>query len=54
MTEVNELETIKKLLIVFLLNDGVGQEIIAKVTGMAPKTIRNQFPMKIIKSKKNE
>ena len=45
---LKELEIIKKLLIVSLLKSGVSPEIVSKVTGVASKTIQNQFPVKLI------
>jgi len=42
-------EVIRNLLIINLLKDGVDPKIIASATGMAEKTIRNNFPMKLIK-----
>ena len=47
-------EAIRNLLIINLLKDGVSPQIIASATGLAEKTIRNNFPMKLIKGEKNE
>ena len=46
-------EAIKNLLIINLLKDGVDPKIIASATGMAEKTIRNNFPMKFIRRDAN-
>jgi len=46
---VSNEEAIKNLLILNLLKDGVDPKIIAFATGMAEKTIRNKFPLKLIK-----
>lgn len=40
---------IKNLLIILLLSQGVDPKIIEEATGIAEKTIRNKFPMKLIK-----
>lgn len=53
--EVNQIdnnEAIKNLLIINLLKEGVHPKMIAQATGLAEKTIRNNFPMKLIR--KNE
>jgi len=49
---IEDSEAIKNLLVISLLKDGVDAEIIGKVTGMKEKTIRNKFPMKLIKNQK--
>jgi hypothetical protein len=51
-TDTNELEIIKRLLILQLLYEGVPVEYIGKATGMNPNSIRNMFPPK--KMKKSE
>lgn len=48
---LEELKTIKKLLVVQLLNAGVTPEVIGKLLGTKAKTIQNQFPIGKIKSK---
>jgi hypothetical protein len=45
-------EAIKNLLIIHLLRMGVDPKIIENATGIAAKTIRNRFPMKLIKGEK--
>jgi len=47
--QITNEEAIKNLLIVNLLKDGVDPKIISSATGIAEKTIRNNFPMKLIK-----
>lgn len=47
---VEDNEAIKNLLIISLLKDGVDPRIVALATGMPEKTIRNKFPMKLIKN----
>jgi len=49
MNEKNDLDAIKKLLILHLLVSGVPAELIAKATGMNPNSIRNMFPLKKFK-----
>jgi len=43
--EQNDLESIKKLLVLQLRSQGVPVEAIAKALGVKAKTIKNQFPM---------
>ncbi len=43
--EENNLEEIKKLLILQLRWQGVPAELISKITGKNVKTIRNSFPI---------
>ena len=50
--QLNSDEAIKNLLIINLLKDGVDPKIISIATGMEEKTIRNKFPMKLIKGNK--
>lgn len=45
-------EAIKNLLIINLLKDGVDPKAIKMATGVPEKTIRNKFPMKLIKKLK--
>ncbi len=45
-------ESIKNLLILSLLKDGVNPKLISLATGIPEKTIRNKFPMGLIKSDK--
>ena len=42
-------EAIKNLLIILALQNGADPKIIETATGIAEKTIRNKFPMKLIK-----
>lgn len=42
-------EAVKNLLIILALNNGVDPKAIELATGIAEKTIRNKFPMKLIK-----
>ncbi len=49
--QLDNLETIKNLMILSLIHQGVTPEAIAKATGVAPITIRKNFPMKDIKKK---
>ena len=42
-------EAIKNLLIILALQNGADPKLIASTTGIAEKTIRNKFPMKLIK-----
>ena len=42
-------EALKNLLIIMLLKDGIHPKIIEIATGIAEKTIRNKFPMSLIK-----
>ncbi len=46
---INYEEAIMNLLIINLLKDGVSPKAIEIATGIAEKTIRNKFPMKLIK-----
>lgn len=46
---INYEEAIMNLLIINLLKDGVDPKAIEIATGIAAKTIRNRFPMKLIK-----
>lgn len=45
-------EAIKNLLIISLLKDDVDPAVISTATGIPEKTIRNRFPMKLIKGGK--
>lgn len=47
--EISNDEAIKNLLILIALQNGADPKIIEKATGIAEKTIRNRFPMKLIK-----
>lgn len=47
--ELKELESIKKLLIISLLEKNVSPKAIEKATDIAEKTIRNTFPAALIK-----
>jgi len=42
-------EAIKNLLIIIALKNGVDPKAIEIATGIVEKTIRNKFPMKLIK-----
>ncbi len=42
----DDIDTIKKLLILQLLMSGTPAELIAKATGMNPNSIRNMFPLR--------
>ncbi len=42
-------EAVKNLLIVLALQNGVNPKVIESATGITEKTIRNKFPMKLIK-----
>ncbi len=42
-------EATKNLLIIIALQNGVSPKAIEVATGIAEKTIRNKFPMKLIK-----
>lgn len=42
-------EAVKNLLIVLALSNGVDPKAIEIATGITEKTIRNKFPMKLIK-----
>lgn len=53
MSDKEELEIIKKLLILQLLYDGVPAEFIAKATRMNPNSVRNMFPLKKLKKGEN-
>lgn len=44
-SEAENLETIKKLLVLLLRHQGVSDELISKASGMNAKTIRNTFPL---------
>ena len=46
---VNNEEAIKNLLIIGLLKDDVNPKAIEVATGILEKTIRNRFPIKLIK-----
>jgi hypothetical protein len=50
--EIDNSEATKNLLIISLLKDGVDPKIIETATGIPEKTIRNKFPMKLIKGAK--
>ena len=43
--ETNDLGTIKKLLILQMLWDGIPAELISKATGLNPNSIRNMFQL---------
>ena len=45
MTENNDLEVIKKLLVLLLRYEGVSDDLISKASGMNAKTIGNTFPL---------
>ncbi len=47
-------ESIRNLLILSLLKDGVSPKLISIATNIPEKTIRNKFPMGLIKGEKNE
>ncbi len=47
--EIENNEAIKNLMIISLLKEGVNPKIIESATGIPEKTIRNKFPMKVIK-----
>ena len=47
--QVDNDEAIKNLLIINLLKDGVDPKAIQIATGISAKTIRNRFPMKLIR-----
>lgn len=49
---VSNEEAIENLLIINLLKDGVDPKAIEMATGIPEKTIRNKFPMKLIKKSK--
>ncbi len=49
-----ELETLRELLIVSLLRQDVSYEAISKATGINTKTLKNRYPLKMIKRRKNE
>ena len=51
---IGDEEAIKNLLIVSLLKDDVDPKVIETATGIPEKTIRNKFPMKDIKKRKEE
>lgn len=53
MSDKEELEIIKKLLILQLLYDGVPAEMIAKATGLNANSIRNMFPLRKLKKGEN-
>jgi DNA-directed RNA polymerase specialized sigma24 family protein len=44
-SETENLEAIKKLLILLLRHQGVSDELISKASGINAKTIRNTFPL---------
>jgi len=50
--ETKDIEAIKNLLIISLLKDNVNPKIISIATGIPEKTIRNKFPMGLIKGEK--
>jgi len=52
--KISNEEAIKNLLIINLLKDSVDPKIIEIATGIPEKTIRNKFPMKLIKKAKGE
>jgi len=55
MTERNTItneESIRNLLILNLLKDGVNPKLISIATGIPEKTIRNKFPVGLIKAEK--
>lgn len=43
-TEAEILESVERLLIMFMVKNGVNSEDIAKATQMASRTIRNLYP----------
>lgn len=43
--ELEELRMINKLLILSLLRSNTSFEIISRVTGIPPQTLRNRFPV---------
>lgn len=45
MENSNDIEAIKKLLVLQLRYQGVPDELIAKASGMNAKSIRNMFPL---------
>ena len=49
--QVDNDEAIKNLLIINLLKDGIDPKAIQIATGISAKTIRNRFPMKLIRGK---
>ncbi len=49
--ELEELKSIKKLLMFGLVRDGVSSEEIAKTLGITARTIRRTIPMRQIKKK---
>ena len=49
VNSINYEEAIMNLLIINLLKDGITLKAIEIATGIAEKTIRNKFPMKLIK-----
>ena len=51
-SELEELQSIKKLLIISLVERDVSPKAIEKATGIAEKTIRNTFPATLIKKSK--
>ena len=50
---ISDLEGIKNLLILLLLQQGVNPKVIELATGTPEKTIRNKFPMKFVKGENN-
>lgn len=50
--ELKELQSIKKLLIISLLERNVSARAIESATGIAEKTVRNTFPATLIKKSK--
>jgi len=45
----DQLEVLKKLMILQLLHEGVPAEFIANATGLNPNSIRNMFPLRKLK-----
>jgi len=50
--ELKELEAIKQLLVLSLLKDDISPGVIEIASGIKAKTIRNRFPMSLIKKSK--
>ena len=49
-SKINYEEAILNLLIISLLKQGVNPKVLEIATGISEKTIRNKFPMKLIKN----
>ncbi len=52
-SKINFEEGILNLLIINLLKQGVNPKILELATGIPEKTIRNKFPMKLIKNEES-